>query len=388
MQLLPTDDDLHLTTTERRLVGLAGEFARDAVAPAAARWEQERSLPRTTVTDAATAGLGGLLAPVELGGAGIGVVALARVVEQLAAADLAFAFVLVVHNNLVGSVARRGTAAQQAELLPAMIAGHRLGAFLLTEPTGGSDAAALRTTATRTGDGWTLDGDKAWITGATHADVLAVYAQTDPALASKGIAAFLVDAGRSGVARTEPYALLGTHALGAGGFTFRGVEVGEGDLYVPPGEGFRAAMEGIDAARALVGAMCSGMLATALAAAVSHTRRRPAFGATIADFQGVQWMLADVATDLVAARRLAYDAAAAVQAGAPGAAVAAAHAKKFATRVALGGIAQCMQVMGADGLRHTHPLARHLAAAKVAQYLDGATEIQNVVIARALFRDT
>ena len=156
---------------------------------------------------------------------------------------------------------------------------------------------------------------------------------------------------------------------------------------MPVGQGFRAAMEGIDAARAVVAAMCSGMLADALGRAVAHTRQRAAFGGKVADFQGVQWMLADVATDLVAARRLAYDAARAVQHGTAEASVAAAHAKKFATRVALGGIAQCMQVMGADGLRQDHPLARHLAAAKVTQYLDGATEIQNVVIARSLFGD-
>lgn len=385
MSAPPDDDDLGLRPHERAVIAAATAFARDQVAPAAAGWEASRQLPRGAVDAAAAAGLAGLLVAPDAGGAGLGTVAMARVAEELAAADLAFAFVLVVHNNLVGAIARRGTAAQRDALVGAMVSGERLGAFLLTEPGGGSDAAGISTTVSPLGDGWRLDGEKAWITAATHADVLSVYAQTEPGRGARGIAAYLVEADRPGVARTEPYGMLGAHAMGAGGFVFAGVEVGEQDLFVPPGEGFRAAMEGIDAARATVAAMCAGMVATALHVAVAHTRARSAFGRTIADFQGVQWMLADVATDLVAARRLAYDAAAAVQHGAPGAPLAAAHAKKFATRVALGGIAQCMQVMGADGLRHDHPLARHLAGAKVAQYLDGATEIQNVVIARELF---
>jgi len=385
---LPDDVALGLADAGRRAVAAAVEFARDVVAPGAAAWEADRALPRAAVTEAASAGLAGLLAPVEVGGSGLGVLAMARVMEELAAADLALAFVLVVHNNLVGSIARRGRPDQQQALLGPMIAGERLGSFLLTEPTGGSDAAALRTTAApRPGGGWQLDGDKGWITAATHADVLAVYAQTDAYAGHRGIAAFLVDAARPGVERTGPYPMLGAHAMGAGGFAFRAVQLDDDDLFVPVGQGFRAAMEGIDAARATVAAMCSGMLADALDRAVAHTRGRAAFGRTVADFQGVQWMLADVATDLVAARRLAFDAARAVQHGSSDAPVLAAHAKKFATRVALTGIAQCMQVMGADGLLQAHPSARHLAAAKVAQYLDGATEIQNVVIARSLFRD-
>ncbi|MEZ5261629.1 MAG: acyl-CoA dehydrogenase family protein [Acidimicrobiales bacterium] len=365
-------------------IDIARSFARDVVAPNAATWELERALPRQAVRDACEAGLGGLLVPTGLGGAGLGTAAVADVLATLAAADLAFTFVLVVHNNLAGSIARRGTE-RQRELLGPMIAGERLGAFLLTEPQGGSDAANIGTTARRDGDGWVLDGAKAWITAATHADVLATYAQTEPGSGARGIAAFLVDAATEGVDRTEPYAMLGGHAMGAGGFTFDGAAVDGDALYVPPGEGFRAAMEGIDAARAIVAAMCCAMLQTALDAAVAHTSGRAAFGRTIADFQGVQWTLADVATDLAAARHLARDAAEAVELRRGDAPVAAAHAKKFATRVAMVGITACMQVMGADGLRHDHPLARHLAGVKIAQYLDGATEIQNVVIARHLF---
>jgi alkylation response protein AidB-like acyl-CoA dehydrogenase len=213
---------------------------------------------------------------------------------------------------------------------------------------------------------------------------LSVYAQTDPAQGWRGIAAFLVEADTEGVMRQAPYQLLGGHGLGACGFRFEDCRVDEGDLMVPPGHGFKVAMSGIDLARVCVAAMTSGMLRESLEVAVEHTAGRQAFGARIAEFQGMQWQLADVATDLAAARLLTRDAAERIDEGGD-ATVAAAHAKKFATRAALSGIAQCMQALGAEGLKQEHPLARHLAGAKIAQYLDGTTEIQNVVISRSLF---
>ncbi len=188
--------------------------------------------------------------------------------------------------------------------------------------------------------------------------------------------------------RQPAYRMLGGHALGAGGFTFAGARVDADGLFIPAGAGFKAAMAGIDTARANVAAACCGMLGAGLDAAIAFARERHLFGRAVTDFQGIQWMLADVATDLEAARSLADRAAAALDGGdgAGDAAVLAAHAKKFATRVALARLADCMQAMGAWGLTHDHPLARHLAMAKVAQFLDGTTEIQNVVIARALLK--
>jgi len=377
--------DLDLSTREQQLIENATAFARDVVAPQAARWEIERTLPRDALRAAAEQGLTGLLVPEQQGGAGVSYTAMARVVEELSAADMAFAFSIVVHNNFMGAIAGNGDDAQRRRALPAMQSMDKLGAFLLTEPGGGSDAAAIKTTARRDGDGWVIDGAKAWITNAADADILSIYAQTDPSAGWRGIAAFLVDAHTPGVVRETPYAMLGGHALGAGGFRFEGCRVGDDALLVPPGSGFKAAMAGIDVARANVAAMCCGMLRTGLDTALAYASERPAFGQTVADFQGVQWQLADVATDLHAARLMAYDATRAIDrdGGAP---LPAAHAKKFATRAALTGLAECMQALGANGLKHDHPLARHLAMAKVAQYLDGTTEIQNVVISRALLK--
>jgi alkylation response protein AidB-like acyl-CoA dehydrogenase len=365
----------------------AREFVADVVAPNAARWEAERAYPRDAFKAAGEAGLCGLLVDPALGGAGLGTVAMAQIMETLAAADFAIAFSLVVQNNLAGNISRNGTAEQKALHLPPMMAGERLGAFLLTEARGGSDAAAIACAARRDGRDWVLNGSKAWVTNAASADLLSVYAQTDPAKGWRGIACFLVPADAPGVVREAAYAMLGGHALGTGGFRFEDCRVAGDAVLLASERAFKAAMAGIDIARVNVAPMCVGILHSGLAIAVEATARKSAFGQRLADHQGLQWQLADVATEAHAARLMAYDAAAAMDRG-DNATVAAAHAKKFASRAALDGLGQCMQALGADGLRHDTPLPRHFAAAKMAAYIDGTTEIQNIVIARDLWRDT
>lgn len=367
------------------LVDTARRFAAEVVDPQAAAWEHDRRLPRHAITAAAEAGLCGLVVPEELGGQGLGVTEMAQVLAALAAADMGFTFSLVCHNNLAGAIAANGTPHQQDRYLPGMLGGLLLGAFLLTEPGTGSDAAAITTTAVADGDRWRLNGAKAWVTNATHADVLSVYAQTRPGAGSRGIAGFLVDADQEGVIREPGYEMLGAHSTGTGGFRFEEVALGPDQLMTPPPRAFGAALGAIDLARVVVSAMCAGMLDRSLEVALDHVSRRQAFGQPLSAQQGLRWMLADVATDLEAARALTATATTALDTGADDRGVRAAHAKKFATRVALDGIAQCMQALGASGFRHDQPLARHLASAKMAQYLDGTTEIQNVVIARSLF---
>jgi len=374
-----------MTMTDADAAALARNFAATHIEPHAEAWERDRRLPREAITAAAGAGLCDLLVPEALGGKALGIAGLAAVMEALAAGDTGLAFSLAVHNNLAGAIGRRGTAGQRDRHLGPMARGERLGAFLLTEPGAGSDAAAIATTATRQGDGWVLTGEKAWVTNATDADLLNVYAQTEPGAGPRGIAAFLVSADQPGVERLPGYHMFGAHSTGAGGFCFDGVALAADQLFIPPGEAFRAAMAAIDLARVVVAAMCTGMLRRALAIAVDYVRERRAFGAPLADQQGLRWMLADVATDIEATAALTAVAAEAIDADAPDRAVRAAHAKKFATRAAMAGLSTCMQALGASGFRQDRPLARHLAAAKMTEYLDGTTEIQNVVIARSLF---
>lgn len=372
---------------EAAAVAAAQGFVRDHVVSAAAEWELDRRYPRELVRRAGEAGLLGLMAPVEQGGRGLGLLGTARVAEVLAGADMGLAFSLKVHGNFTASMARTGSPAQRERYLADMMAGRRIGAFLLTEPDVGSDATRIETQARRRDGGWVLSGRKAWITNGVAAGLMQVFAQTDPVLGWRGIASFLVEGDAPGVERQPAYGLLGGYGAGVCGIVLDGVEVGDDALYLAPGEAFKGAMRGINIARVGVAAMCCGMMESALEHALEATAGRSAFGQRIADFQGVQWMLADAATDLAAARLLMTHAATLFDAE-EDAVTACAHAKKFATRAAGKAIADCMQVMGARGFRldDGHPLARHLAAARMAQWLDGATEIQNVVIARELLR--
>ncbi len=380
------DTRLQLKPEEMAAIDRARTFAAEIIAPNAAGWERDRRYPREAFKAAGEAGLCGLLVEREQGGVGLGAVAMARIMEELAAVDFVFTFSLTVHNNLAGNISRNGTPEQRERYLPAMIAGDLLGAFLLTEEKGGSDAAAIACAAQRDGNDWVLNGAKAWVSNAASADLLSVYAQIDPSQGWRGIACFLIEAKTPGVLRDEAYAILGGHALGTGGFRFEDCRVGDDAVLLPAGQAFKAAMGGIDIARINVAAMCAGMLRSGLETAVTATAQKTAFGKKLSEMQGLQWQLADVATDTHAARLMAYDAAATMDRGGD-ATLAAAHAKKFATRVALTGMSQCMQALGADGLRQDTALPRHLAAAKIAQYLDGTTEIQNVVIARQMWPD-
>ena len=378
--------DHELSTEETQLVETAKTFAAEKIAPFAAEWELNRTVPLSPFREAAAVGLTGVLVPKAVGGQGVSHMAAAKVLEELAGACFAFTFSLWVHNNMLNTIARNGTPDQIERYVPPMLAGERIGAFCLTEPGAGSDAAAITTLAEKSTGGWRLSGEKAWVTNGVSADVFGVYAQTAHAQGWRGIASFLMAGDTPGLERTPQYTMLGGHALGAAGLALTHCPVPEADMLFGPGDGFKAAMRGINMARTFVGAGCCGMLHASLKTALAYGAKRHAFGKPILSFQGLQWELADVATDLEAARLLTYRAAATLDRG-ESAVAEAAHAKKFASRVALTGVSQCMQVMGAEGLRTNSPLGRHLAMAKMTQYMDGATEIQNIVISRTLLKE-
>lgn len=371
------------TAGERALVATASAFARDAVAPVIEETEAARRVPDRLLREAA--GLfGGLLVPRMLGGKAASIRATAAVLAAIARADLAFAFSLVVQMNLAGAIATRGTSQQRAAFLDAMMTGRIIGSFCLTEPTAGTDAAALRTVARQHDDGgWQLDGEKAWITNGTVADLFCIYSRTLRAGGDGGIAAFLLPRDTRGLGIEPPYPLMGGNAMGTTGLVMRACDVAPEQLFIAPGEGFRAAMQGIDLARVLLGAMCCAILDDGLAIASRYAGRRTAFGASTMQFQAVAFPLADVATDLRAATLLTEAAIALLDRG-EDARLAAAHAKKLATTVAFSGLARCMQAMGANGFRREHALPRHLTNAKMAQYLDGTTEVQNLIIGRSI----
>ncbi|MFT7129565.1 MAG: alkylation response protein AidB-like acyl-CoA dehydrogenase [Gammaproteobacteria bacterium] len=375
--------DIDLTSNEQELVARAKTFATSYVAPRAAQWELNRSMPRDGLREAARLGLTGLDSPKESGGTGTGFNAKLLVLEALSEVDMAFAFSLTNTQGIAGRIAADGTASQKERFLEDLLTTERLGATALTEPSAGSDFAAIQMDAKKVTGGWCLNGEKAWITNAAEADVFLVYAQTDPAKRWRGIASFLVDGRQSGFRRSEPYDLLAGHAIGTGGFSLIDMFVPDEDLVSHPGDAFKSAMHSINGARTYVAGMLNAMMHASLSHAVQYAAKRQTFGKTLIEHQGLKWSLADVATKLEASRLLTYRAARLIQHGGD-AMLAASYAKKFAGDVAIQSIADCIQAMGANGMGANVPLGRHLACAKLACYTDGSTEVQNDRIGASL----
>ena len=378
---MDTLDNL-LGPAEKAVIAQAGAFARDHVAPFAQAWEDEKRLPLETLQRACAEGLCDIELATSLGGKGMGFAVKLLAIEAMARHDMGFTFSWVNHLNALARIARDAKG-DTSQLIAEMRAGQRIGCAALTEPGAGSDFGAIKTRAEKSGDGWILNGAKAWITNAAVAGVAVCYAQTDPAQGWRGIAAFLVRAERPGFVREAPFRLHGGHAIGAGGFRLENYRCAGDDLLQPPGAGFKSALQGINGARTYVAAMCNAMLGEAIRVAVRYGRQRQIFGKPILDHQGQRWILADAATELEAARLLTYRAARIIHEGGD-AELAAAFAKKFAVGVAQRHLAACIQFMGAEGLKTIYPLSRHLACAKLAAYTDGSTEIQNERIGRAL----
>ncbi len=322
--------------------------------------------------------------PQEQGGAGLRFSAKLRIVEEMARDDFGFAFSLVNHHNALVRIARARSPLSE-RLLPAMLRGEQIGCAGYTEPGHGSDLGHLTTRAQPTAGGWKLDGGKTWITNGAVAGVVITLAQTDPSAGPQGIATFVVEADRSGFVREPAIDVHGGTTIGTGGFQLRDYFVPEEALLDPPGEAFRHSLSGINGARAYVAAMCAGMLDAALEHAVRYAAGRQAFGKPVIEFQGLRWSLVDAATDLAALRLLTYRAARLIDAGAD-AEEAAAAAKKFAGQRTLAHLAACIQALGANGLRGEYPLMRHLAAAKIACFTDGTTEIMNERLGKLLVR--
>lgn len=372
------------TAAEASLVETARAFAARVIAPKAAGWEAAGAgLPRAVVREWVALGLHALQVSPAHGGAGGGFHAKIAVAEALAAHCLASAFALINIQGSLTRIEREGSPGQIARYLPGLLAGDLISAPSLSEPGAGSDFAAIATRAEKVPGGWRLEGEKAWVTNGALADLLVLYAQTEPGAGGRGIASFLVDLHAPGVARLPPEPLTGGGAIGAAGVRLTQVFVPDDDLFAPPGQAFKRALRGINGARAHVAAMACASVASALRIAVDHAAGRQSFGQPLLAHQGLRWQLANVATELEAARLLTARAVDAIAAGEE-AQLEAAFAKKYAAEMATRGIAACMQAMGAEGLRPAHGLARRLATARIAALVDGTTEMQTERIGGAL----
>ncbi|MEN9773729.1 MAG: hypothetical protein RL322_799 [Pseudomonadota bacterium] len=365
------------------LIDQARRFAREQVAPRVLAWERERRMGRETIRAAAQLGLCAIEVPPEHGGLGHPYSVKCRIAEQLAAIDYAFAFSLINTQNVANKLAREASPAVRERFVPALMKGDLIGCTALTEPHAGSDFAAIGLQARRVDGGWQLDGQKAWITNATEADVAIVYAQTEPGSGARGIAGFVVDLRRSGAEREPGYALAGQHAIGTGGFRLDGYLARDDEMLQPPGRAFRTALRSINGARTYVAAMCCGMVGEALDIALRHGESRESFGAVLADHQGWRWRMAEAASELAACRLMVATSAARIDAGEDAQTIAA-QAKLLATRMADRQIAALAQAMGATGLREELPFGRHAVGARVANFTDGSSEMMLERIAAGL----
>ncbi|WP_341646204.1 acyl-CoA dehydrogenase [Thauera sp. SDU_THAU2] len=359
-------------------------FAQERLAPFAAEWDRKHTFPREALKELAELGALGMVVPEEWGGAGMDYMSLVLTLEEVAAGDGATSTILSVQNSLpCGILNRFGTEAQKEAWLRPLARGEKLGCFCLTEPHVGSDAAAIRTTAVREGDEWVLNGVKQFITTGKHADVAIVFAVTDKAAGKKGITCFLVPADAPGyqVGRIEEK--MGQRASDTTQILFENCRIPAGSVIGAEGEGYRIALSNLEAGRIGIAAQCLGMARAALEAAIKYAQERETFGKPIFEHQAVNFRLADMATQLEAARQLVWHAASLKDAGRP-CLKEASMAKLFASEMAERVCSDAIQVHGGYGYVTDFPVERIYRDVRVCQIYEGASDIQRLVIGRAL----
>jgi alkylation response protein AidB-like acyl-CoA dehydrogenase len=377
--------DFALTDEQREIQALARDVADTEIAPHAADWDREHRFPVELFAKLGELGLMGVCVPAELGGAGADFVSYVLVLEELSRADAGVGVTVAVHTSAATlPIVGFGTDEQRERFVPPLARGESLGAFALTEPGSGSDAGSLRTTAVPDGEGWRITGTKQWCTNGSHASTFILFARTDPATGgSRGVSAFVLDREHVEVTREEEK--LGLHSSSTADLRLDGSLVGRDRLLHEERKGFAVAMATLDGGRIGIASQAVGIAQAALDTARSYALEREQFGRRIADFQAIQFRLADMATQIAAARQLTLRAAWLKQAGLPHGAEGA-MAKLFASRVAVEASQDAVQVLGGYGYTREFPAERYYRDAKITEIYEGTSEIQRIVIARDLLR--
>ena len=374
-----------LTEIHRDIQSLAREFAANEIAPNAARWNEDHHIPVDVIRRMGEVGFLGIIVPEQYGGAGLDAVALALVMEEIAAADAGISVSIAVQNGLVAApILRAGTEDQKSAWLPRIASGESLGCYALTEPDAGSDTAALRTRAVAAGDGYDITGAKQWISNGGLAEVFVIFARTGGE-GARGVSAFVAQAG-DGLSAGPPERKLGLHTSSTVSLSFDGFHVPASGMLGAEGEGLKLALATLDGGRITVAAQAVGIARASLDLAVSYASERNAFGGPIARFQGVQFPIADIAAQIDAARLLTHHAAALRDAGKPHG-EAGAKAKLFASSVAVRAADVAVQTLGGYGFSAEYAAERHYRDAKITEIYEGTSEIQRIVIARSLMGD-
>ena len=374
-----------LTDEQRAIRDMAGRFTADAIIPHAALWDEKCIFPRDTVKAAAQLGFGAICVAAEQGGAGLGRLEAALVMEAMAYGCPSTSAFISIHNMAGWMVDRFGSAVLKAKYLPSLVTCEKLASYCLTEPGSGSDAAGLKTRAVRDGDNFIVSGSKAFISGGGVNELYLTMVRTGGE-GAKGVSCLMIEKEMAGVSFGAPERKLGWHSQPTAQVNFDDVRVPAENLLGAEGQGFNIAMQALDGGRINIGACSLGGAQRCLDEAVTYTRTRRQFGQAIADFQATQFTLADMETGLQAARALLYFAADKVTAGAPDATRFSAMAKRFATDTAMQVADRALQLHGGYGYLRDFPIERIYRDLRVHSILEGTNEIMRVIIAREMLR--
>ena len=372
-----------LTDDQRQIREMAQKFTADAIAPFAGEWDEKHIFPKDTIRAAAELGFGSIYVSEESGGIGLGRLEAALIMEAMAYGCPSTSAFISIHNMAAWMIDRFGSAELKAKYLPSMVTMEKMGSYCLTEPSSGSDAAALKTKAVRDGDHYVVSGSKAFISGGGENDIYVVMVRTGED-GPKGISCLVIEKDMAGVSFGAQEKKLGWHSQPTCQVNFDEVRVPVSNRVGGEGEGFRIAMMGLDGGRLNIGACSLGGAQRCLDEAVKYVKDRKQFGNPIADFQNTQFMLADMETELQAARILLYTAAAKVTAGAPDKTKFAAMAKRLATDTGSSVVDRALQLHGGYGYLQDYPIERFWRDLRVHSILEGTNQIMRVIVSREM----
>ena len=374
-----------LTEEQRQIHEMARQFTADAIVPHAAEWDEKHIFPRDTIRQAAELGFGAIYVSEASGGIGLGRLEAALVMEAMAYGCPSTSAFISIHNMAAWMIDRFGTDALKGKYLPSMVTMERMGSYCLTEPGSGSDAAALKTRAVREGDHYVVTGSKAFISGGGENELYVTMVRTGEA-GAKGISCLVIEKDMPGVGFGAQERKLGWHSQPTAQVNFDGVRVPAENLVGAEGEGFRIAMMGLDGGRLNIGACSLGGAQRCLDEALGYVKERKQFGQAIADFQATQFTLADMETELQAARILLYAAAVKVTENAPDKTRFAAMAKRLATDTASAVADRALQLHGGYGYLMDYPVERFWRDLRVHSILEGTNQIMRMIVARDMLR--
>ncbi|EGQ7811952.1 acyl-CoA dehydrogenase family protein [Vibrio parahaemolyticus] len=379
--------DFELNEDQRAFADTAQQFSLERLAPMAAEWDEKQIFPKDVLREAGELGFLSLYTPEAHGGLGLSRLDASIVFEQLSMGCTSTTAFMTIHNMVSWMVASFATEDVRAKYCPKLVTGEWLGSYCLTEPNAGSDAASLTTTASKKGDTYVLNGGKAFISGAGETDVLVVMARTGEA-GAKGVSAFVVPAQADGISYGRKEPKMGWNSQPTRAVTFDNVVIPASHLLGEEGQGFIFAMKGLDGGRINIATCSVGTAQQALNQATQYMLERKQFGKSLAQFQALQFKLADMATELVAARQLVRYAASKLDRGDSDATTYCAMAKRFATDVGFQICDQALQIYGGYGYIKEYPLERYFRDVRVHQILEGTNEIMRLIIARRLLSET